>query len=499
MPLDFGVYNALSAQPDIRAERDYQAQALQYAGQLASFKQQQVEQRVAAQNAVQQYLSQVDQYTNQFLPEDIKRIQGEEQGLRQSVIDKIKSFNNDADMFRMMGGDGVLTDYANKVQQLGSVKQGLLNKQAIADYTKDKLNPKPLVSRETAWDVNGKPETGTFEDNVKAFQQGQTNTLNYRGSYELPGDSLDPINYLKVKKNGEFVPQAFMYQQLAAHLGNDDAMDYMKKVLPIVKHPTQEGYTMFQFGDNSLQDQYLQARIDKMKSAGIDPKFLSERYYFNQKYGSPTSELSKPVNSAQVQWGDTPMTLDQYRQPTDDSKLKLKANGITPIMKSGNVIGYKAGDYTFVMPANGKTINFKDGDYTITGIDPHEYILRDANGKNIKMYYKATIQTPVSKIFNQPNLTTGYGVIPGASSYDDQLRAMGAKRSGRFTDNYDMPVLIDITNPGVQGVYDYDAKKDMQSKFLNPISSGDLIDEATDPFINADEQLSQEYQDAYQQ
>lgn len=247
MPPDFGTYIALSASPDIAAKRNYDIQNQQYAQQLAQFSEYQAQQKSSALNQIGDYFGAVDQQINELLPEDMKRVQGVWDNKKQAVIDKLKEYGNDPQMFMRMGGATVVKKFANDFYRSPEMQNAINTKENLTAGLKDMSNPE-LELRNVSWtDKNGETQTGDLATWTKAHQNGDAVDLHYNGAYKKP--SIDPLEFAKIPNGGKPVThsQLFDYTVLKG-LAPADAADYLSKAAPHIMDPKNPNNTVFNWG-----------------------------------------------------------------------------------------------------------------------------------------------------------------------------------------------------------------------------------------------------------
>ena len=69
------------------------------------------------QEASELFMDEVQKGIGKFLPQDVERIKGVEQGARNTVYDAVKQSGGDLKRFYMMGGHKILREYRNSIAQ----------------------------------------------------------------------------------------------------------------------------------------------------------------------------------------------------------------------------------------------------------------------------------------------------------------------------------------------------------------------------------------------
>jgi hypothetical protein len=267
MPIDFGIYNALNASPNLQQRRQDAAFRASVIEQQRRQIEEDQQKRLAAIQGISQYFGAVDAATSQLLPQDVERLKYAENELRRGIINDIKRFGNDPNRFLLMGGQMKLQQYINKYQQLPQYQQALKNKENLALAMKAITDPE-LRPRSVSWTrTDGTNMRGTIMDNLDDFSKGYTDQVSYDGAYKSP--KINDLDFAKVKRGFQQVstPEFIQHVMLTNGMNASDASDWLSSYGSGFLDPSDPNKTIFRYGGTDpVDDEYKRMRNELLRN-----------------------------------------------------------------------------------------------------------------------------------------------------------------------------------------------------------------------------------------
>lgn len=362
MALDFAGMSALAQVDNWGAIRAEKARELQIIAMRNAMAEKEVQQQAQAGAAIEQYLSTVDNI--KVLEQDKKWIDQKNSELTKVIQEGIKKHNGNVKKYLYAGGLNELNKYKNNLLQSEEVATGLTNAYNMNKYMADTaagLNPR-MTSFELLDPSGAKQITGTFADNVKAFQEGKATKLNYRGAFATP--TGDPRQFFGgVFGNEQKRPQSASAMDVAKFwtetakqqgLSKQDAeqFGYMKGIE--YQDALKKGLAPYQYKSEDQELKMLEKRKLRAQIGALTPQ-----PQMNWLYSVATGGVApdgKPVDKTNLNVREATFTMSADRSAAlaNTVNLPISKNGtITPeniIAKGKFLIGDKVLDLGGLLP-----------------------------------------------------------------------------------------------------------------------------------------------------
>lgn len=188
---DFGLYNALRAKPDYDQRRKDAMASMSILAALNEKKTADLERRNKALTDIGTRFDEMAAGAKSLFDPDAERVLAAESKLRQPIIDEMGKWDNNPDMFLLMGGEAIMNKYVKDVINSDEMKTGLMNKEKILEAAKDKAMGK--IWRPVDF---GNVKGGSFDDQIAAYQNGDVSAISYNGAFDAP--KVDLLEFAKI-------------------------------------------------------------------------------------------------------------------------------------------------------------------------------------------------------------------------------------------------------------------------------------------------------------
>lgn len=368
---DFAIYSALSGRRDwsqVRADRQNE---LIYLKQMQNDLQNRIQTEAQARAGVVEYMQQINQAT--VLEGDLERIKSVESDARKKIVEGLKAAGNDYNKFLLGNGAAELQNYYNTVMQSDAMKDAVNNKVNAAQYALDTYMGRQVRPISITM-PDGTQKSISFEDQMKMYESGQLNRINYAGS-------VKPVQLVEIQDaiQKTFGKNPYSRQkaskediyEYAQRFGAEDwqaeqlANQYEAGMIQGTETPIYFNYKEPKYG--GISDKTWQRMLQQMGgSSDLFGQYLDGTLYKQLKTQEP-----KKVN-----WSGK--KLDLAYQPMD-AETEKKINSITPNLKwdAQRKTNFYMGEVKD--PISGKTLKLSGGEDII----PMEYVIStNEDGKN---------------------------------------------------------------------------------------------------------------------
>jgi len=247
MAYNAAFYNALRAKPDLQQRRYDEAQTLNIAEKMKQEALDSAQRNQQAISSINQYYNAAGQEMSQMLEQDANRVKDAELKLRQKTVGEIGKFNNDPELFMLMGGDAVMGQYARDLSNLEEFKNGISNKANLIKHITDISAGK--IPNMVDVNAGGQQKRVRWDEAVGMFDRGEINKIPYQGSFSMP--KVDPNDFLKFEdpelgKTGGKVSKEYFKDYLQAVGGLND--EQVAQITPYYQSKSNPNLTDFRWG-----------------------------------------------------------------------------------------------------------------------------------------------------------------------------------------------------------------------------------------------------------
>jgi hypothetical protein len=270
--VDWGLLTALQGVDDWQQKRLDRNAELNQAKQLRDLAEQQRQQQQEAGDKVFNIYNEVAKL--KVLPPDTEKIRVKNDELINPIINGIKKYGGDVNLYLQSGGYNDLVKYNQDLQGSNEVVSALRRAKDSADLQNDVKAGK--IIRPVYQDVNGSKQKLNPQDELSAFLDGKKDDFQYRGGFDpFKFDFRDAFSKTyanKERKYAEATREDVVNMGLTAAkekgMNKDDALYYAEVVADIYKEGIDNGNLtpyIYKF-DNPLDDQVKQSILDKNKA-----------------------------------------------------------------------------------------------------------------------------------------------------------------------------------------------------------------------------------------
>lgn len=291
---DFAIYSALSGRRDwsqVRADRQNE---LIYLKQMQNDLQNRIQTEAQARAGVVEYMQQINQAT--VLEGDLERIKAVESDARKKIVEGLKAAGNDYNKFLLGNGAAELQNYYNTVMQSDAMKDAVNNKVNAAQYALDTYMGRQARPVSITM-PDGTQKSISFEDQMKMYESGQLNRINYAGS-------VKPVQLVEIQDAIQKTFGKNPYSRQKA--SKEDIYEYAQR-----------------FGAEDWQAEQLANQYEAGMIQGTETPI-----YFN--YKEPKAASASSISKAMNRYGSSDLNLLQNLlngKFSDKTKIRQQGEG----------------------------------------------------------------------------------------------------------------------------------------------------------------------------